>query len=175
SAGWKRPGGERHAAAERPARSGLTPGLDATSTARQPLYPLTHDPHDPPSSAELLPHHDVLTVSRQLKKPAAPATRRPINTTTRQHSDPPAHQHNDPSTQRPAGPSTQRPANTATRRPINTTTRQHSDPPAHQHNDPKMKLLENSSFEAVSSQLCVETGDSRILGSLTQNRTNLTH
>lgn len=27
-----------------------------------------------------------------------------------------------------------------------------------------MKLLENSSFEALSSRLCVETGDSRILG-----------
>uniref|UniRef100_A0A4W5N8Z3 Repressor of RNA polymerase III transcription MAF1 n=1 Tax=Hucho hucho TaxID=62062 RepID=A0A4W5N8Z3_9TELE len=27
-----------------------------------------------------------------------------------------------------------------------------------------MKLLENSSFEALSSQLCVETGESRILG-----------
>ena len=30
--------------------------------------------------------------------------------------------------------------------------------------DEKMKLLENSSFEALSSQLCVETGDSHILG-----------
>lgn len=27
-----------------------------------------------------------------------------------------------------------------------------------------MKLLENSSFEALSSRLCVETGESRILG-----------
>lgn len=27
-----------------------------------------------------------------------------------------------------------------------------------------MKLLENSSFEALGSQLCVETGESHILG-----------
>lgn len=27
-----------------------------------------------------------------------------------------------------------------------------------------MKLLENSSFEALSSRVCVETGESRILG-----------
>lgn len=30
--------------------------------------------------------------------------------------------------------------------------------------DAKMKLLENSHFEAVNSQLCVETGDSHIIG-----------
>lgn len=29
---------------------------------------------------------------------------------------------------------------------------------------PAMKLLENSCFEALGSQLCVETGDARILG-----------